>query len=234
MKAREELNKAPQVEEVVDDEPAEQPSGKVTNLPTNSSAATPTPVRNLKQPEEPKIEDQKFKRVAIVEDSDSEEEEQQEEKKPEPEPVKESKPLITEISSSEAKNEKKTSSFLTDKDSNYSQFDMSKVQTKKKVEEDANDPTAKIRREIEELEAKRKENRESVDRIAAETQAAKEQLEKAKADYEAASKKQTAAAAAVDETIQKMKNSGELDALNKIAQADGRQDEQPSQEPVKE
>ena len=108
----------------------------------------PVTQTNLQKPAEPKIEDQKFKRVAIVEDSDSEEEEPAAPAKaPEPEPVKESKPLITEIG--EKKAEKKTSNFLTEKDSNYGQFDMNKVQPKKVVESakkpNENDPLSAIK-----------------------------------------------------------------------------------------
>lgn len=48
------------------------------------------------------------------------------------EPVVAEKPMIQEISKEKPKEDKKVSNFLTEKDSNYSQFDMSKVPEKKK------------------------------------------------------------------------------------------------------
>jgi hypothetical protein len=62
----------------------------------------------------PKVEDQKFKRVMIEEDSEEEEEETE---APAPTVAETKKPLIQEI-------EKPKEDFISKKDSNYSQFDL--------------------------------------------------------------------------------------------------------------
>ena len=58
---------------------------------------------------------------------------------------------LQEISKEEPKQDKKVSNFLTEKDSNYSQFDMSKVPEKKETPK--NDKAAELQRQIAELEA---------------------------------------------------------------------------------
>lgn len=64
--------------------------------------------------------------------------------------------LVEEIKSKEAKEEKKTGNWLTEKDSNYSQFDMDKV-PEKKTETKNETKEQKLMREIKELEKSRKE-----------------------------------------------------------------------------
>jgi tetratricopeptide (TPR) repeat protein len=116
MEARRKLNDAPPVEEVVEEEEevkpaASKPTGNVSNLPV--SGAT----KNLPVPPKPKMEEQKFKRVNIIEDSDSEEAEETP-KAPEPPKPSEDKPLIQEVSSKPV--DKKGGDWLKQKDSNYS------------------------------------------------------------------------------------------------------------------
>lgn len=69
MDAREALTRGPQIEEVVDDEPAQAPAA-----PSNPASQQAPTYENLPVPPKPKVEDQKFKRVLIEEDSDEEEE----------------------------------------------------------------------------------------------------------------------------------------------------------------
>ena len=140
MDAREAFNNQPSgVEEVVEDEPAPKPK----QAPKPAPVAEPAPV----QPPVPKVEDQKFKRVMIEEDSDEEEEETTQ-APPTPE-VK--KPLIQEV-------EKPATDFISQKDSNYSQFDLSKLDSLKenveKLPAQTTD-TDKIKAQMAELEAEK-------------------------------------------------------------------------------
>lgn len=64
--------------------------------------------------------------------------------------------MIQEIKKEEPKQEKKTGNWLTEKDSNYSQFDMSKAAPEKKTDK-VESKTEKMKREIAELEAIQKE-----------------------------------------------------------------------------
>lgn len=92
----------------------------------------------------------------VIEEDDDEEE-------PVIEEVK--KPLIQEVSNSS----KKSNDWLSEKDSNYSQFDI----------KPATDPAAIIKAQIAELEKERLVHRAQVEKIAEETRKAKADLEKA-------------------------------------------------------
>jgi hypothetical protein len=81
--------------------------------------------------------------------------------------------------------EKPKEDFISRKDSNYSQFDLSKLDSLNKKPESEEE---KIRRQMLELEAERKALFAQTQRIAEETRLAKENLDKANADYAAAKK----------------------------------------------